>query len=106
VVIKIDAEGAEWRVLKGFVEVLPCLRADVELVIELSTTLLYEEGVTLGDVSRLLGKHGFVPYLLANDYQASAYYSQESPTPPVRIDSWPDVDQLDVVFSRSVSASL
>jgi FkbM family methyltransferase len=101
-IIKIDAEGAEWRVIAGLAGVLPHCRDDLEIVVELAPGLLREDGASPDDIARLLGEHGFRPYRLENDYDGSAYYGGNAARRPTRIAEFPsELEQFDVVFSRS-----
>lgn len=52
--IKIDVEGAEAAAVSGLVPILPWLRGDAELVIEVTPRLLAKQGRTVDDVLRPL----------------------------------------------------
>ena len=65
--IKIDVEGAEWRVASGMMPMLKTARHDVEIIIEIATELEVE-GKTCRDVFSLFREAGFFPYLIENDY--------------------------------------
>lgn len=101
-VIKIDAEGAEWRVVKGLARSLPEARDDLEVMLEIAPALLAEDGATTDDVAALFAEHGFRPYRLANDYAASAYFGRRGAERPRLITELPrGAEQFDVIFSRS-----
>jgi FkbM family methyltransferase len=106
-VVKIDAEGAEWRVLRGFADALPRCRPDIELAMEVAPALLRLDGASAAALVALLGEAGFRPYRLENDYSPAAYYGDRDVRPPTRIEEIPeDVEQMDVVFSRTDAAHL
>jgi FkbM family methyltransferase len=106
-VVKVDAEGAESRVVKGFADALPRCRPDLELVMEIAPGLLKQDGTSAAELVALLGEFGFRPYRLENDYSPAAYYGDRDVRPPSRIDAIPDdVEQMDVVFSRTDAAVL
>jgi FkbM family methyltransferase len=107
-VIKIDAEGAEWRILKSFAHVLAQCRRDVEIVVEVAPALLREDDATPEKMAALLRPEGFRPYRIENVYDASAYYRRDRGSrPPVQISEFPrDAEQFDVIFSRVNAASL
>jgi FkbM family methyltransferase len=106
-VVKIDAEGAEWRVVKGFVDALPRCRPDLELVMEIAPALLEQDGASAAALVALLGEFGFRPYRMQNDYSPAAYYAGRAALPPSRIEGIPDdVEQMDVVFSRTDASYL
>jgi FkbM family methyltransferase len=99
--IKIDLEGAEAAAVSGLVPILPRLRGDAELVIEVTPRLLAKQGRTVDDVLRPLREHGFHTYRLANDYNASSYPAAlRRPAPAAR---WrePVTAMTDLVLSRT-----
>jgi len=105
-VIKIDAEGAEWRIIRGLYDVLSASRPDLEIVVEVAPKLLEQDHSSPEAIAALLAQHGFHPYRLDNKYEASAYYNGES-VRPTRMNAWPEgVEQLDIIFSRSNSSVL
>jgi FkbM family methyltransferase len=107
-VIKIDAEGAEWRVLKGLFAMLPRTRSDLEIMMEIAPDLLREEGVTPEAVFELLAEFGFRPFRIENSYEASEYYARPPCiTPPRQLGALPQgLEQFDVIFSRKDSPTL
>lgn len=48
--IKIDVEGGEAATVRGLIPLLPRLRDDAELIIEVTPGLLAKQGCTVGDV--------------------------------------------------------
>jgi FkbM family methyltransferase len=105
-VIKIDAEGAEWRVLKGLAQVLEQCRDDLAIVMELAPELLRKDHSSPEAIAAFLLPYGFHPYRLENDYAASAYLRGDVQA-PVRIKTFPtDCEQFDVIFSRTGTQQL
>ncbi|MFJ3249091.1 FkbM family methyltransferase [Streptomyces sp. NPDC086782] len=100
--IKIDVEGGEAAAVSGLLPVLPRLRDDVELLVEVTPRLLAKQGLTVDDVLGPLRKHGFLPYRIVNDYSASSYpRAVRRPLSPV---PWlqPVNGMTDLVLSRSL----
>jgi FkbM family methyltransferase len=99
--IKIDVEGAEWRVVSGLTALLDDGRSDLEIMVEVAPRMLQEQGKSCQDVLDFFGARGFHPYSIENDYSAAAYYSRTSPRQPKRIVYIPaEAEQTDVIFSR------
>ncbi|MFG2483400.1 FkbM family methyltransferase [Streptomyces virginiae] len=98
--IKIDVEGAEASLMKGLAPTLGHLRADAELVIEVTPRSLSKQGQSVHDVLDPLRAHGFHTYRIANDYDPTSYPSAvRRPAAPVRWDG-PITEMSDIVFSR------
>lgn len=98
--IKVDVEGAEASAVRGLAPQLHRLRADTELVIEVTPRLLAKQGQAVDDVLDPLREHGFHVYRLANDYDPATYPTAlRRPTPPER---WrgPVTEMTDLVLSR------
>ncbi|HUN43156.1 MAG TPA: FkbM family methyltransferase [Acetobacteraceae bacterium] len=82
--IKIDVEGAEWLVLNGMRELLPALRPDAELLVEVNTRALAAFGASFQDLRAMFATAGFVPFQIANLYTPE-FYVQSPPAPvPLR----------------------
>ncbi|WP_338663916.1 FkbM family methyltransferase [Pararoseomonas sp. SCSIO 73927] len=96
--IKIDVEGAEWMVLQGMREVLPRLRADAEVLVEVRPAALEETGGSLEALLALFAEAGFRPFEVANDYRPGFYIRPPSARliPLTRT----DFDMADLVFRR------
>jgi FkbM family methyltransferase len=105
---KIDVEGAEWNVISEMKSWLSSCRSDVEIIIELSRSMLKTQGKTIQDVFELFAGFGFFPYVIENDYSAAAYLNHREPLRPVRVQGISDSskDQFDVIFSRIEAATL
>jgi FkbM family methyltransferase len=96
-VIKIDIEGGEYAALAGLVPVLSGACEDMEIVVEVSESLLARQSRTIADATRLLTDRGFHPYRLVNSYRPSSYLS--APAAPRRVREAVTGD-ADLVFSR------
>ncbi|MFB7935966.1 FkbM family methyltransferase [Streptomyces sp. NPDC056049] len=100
-VIKIDVEGAEAAAIRGLLPALPYLRADAELVIEVTPRLLAKQGESAAAVIAALHDHGFHPYTLTNSYDPATYpRTMRRPQTPVRC-ATPPKAMTDLIFSRT-----
>jgi FkbM family methyltransferase len=98
--IKIDVEGAESAVVEGLAGSLKRLRADVEIVMEVSPRILGETGHSVAEAVKPLVEEGFHIYRIPNSYDPDTYPSDLlRPRPPLRWNH-PIDDQMDLVFSR------
>ena len=98
-IIKIDVEGAEWRVIEGMAEILTNGRDDLEIIVEVSPKHLALLDKTTAELLRVFADAGFHPYALENDYTAQGYLTPASYQPPARVChaiEW----ETDIVFSR------
>lgn len=64
--IKIDVEGAEWLVLQGMRDVLPTLRPDCLVLLELNPEALAQQGRIVDDVVGFFGAYGLLPLEIEN----------------------------------------
>lgn len=96
-VIKIDIEGGEYAALAGLVPVLGQARQDLEIVVEVSESLLARQSRTIAEATGLLSELGFHMYRLANSYKPSSYLA--APSAPRRVRE-PVTSDADLVFSR------
>ena len=97
--IKIDVEGAEWLVLQGMADLLPKLRHDVEILVEVKRDALVEMGASIDALIGLFGAAGFSAFEAANDYGGN-FYIRHAPAPPVPFIQR-DFDMADLVFRRA-----
>ena len=106
--IKIDVEGAEWNVVSGMASMMPACRHDLEIIMEVSRSMLEAHGKTGQDLLNVFSGWGFHPYHIVNDYSPAAYITQNAPPRPKRIERIFEEpgDQMDVIFSRIDAASL
>lgn len=100
--MKIDVEGAEWHIISEMTSWLAHTEADLEIMIEISRSMMEVQRKGLQDILRLFAMFGFHGYRIQNDYRASACIERNTPSAPQRIKRWPDepVDQIDLIFSR------
>lgn len=104
--IKIDVEGAEAAAVRGLLPALPLLRADAEIIIEVTPRSLTKLGESVDAVTGPLAAHGFRAYRLLNDYDAASYPAAlRSPSPPRRW-HYPITEMGDFVFSQRDAAYL
>ncbi|MBL8349608.1 MAG: FkbM family methyltransferase [Burkholderiaceae bacterium] len=92
--LKIDVEGAELQVLAGLTSLLPRMRPDAALLIEVQGANAVVEGVF-----SLMRRHGFLAYQLRNVYSPGVYMANEPRMSPVRI-SHPNGFNGDLLFTR------
>ncbi|MFC5904290.1 FkbM family methyltransferase [Streptomyces zhihengii] len=105
-VIKIDVEGAEAAAIRGRLPALPYLRADAELVVEVTPRLRAKQGESAAAIIATLRTHGFHPYTLTNDYDPATYpRAMRGPQPPIRCTTTPK-DMTDLVFAHTDATSL
>jgi FkbM family methyltransferase len=78
-IIKIDVEGAEWRVLMGIMEILPETARHTELIVEIDQTTLARDGVSLDDIVSLFNKAGFEGFIINNAYDIDFYVADPAP---------------------------
>jgi FkbM family methyltransferase len=93
-VLKVDVEGSELEVLEGMEPLLPRLRDDVAIIIEL-------EGDAVKVATEALGRFGFEAFVIANDYSADSYLSPRLTAPrPLASRAVSHGWQVDVIFAR------
>lgn len=97
--IKIDVEGAEWPVVRGFADLLPNLSPRTELLIEVSAEALRDHGTTVEAFIALFRAAGFAPFVIGNRYNVDMYLDPV----PARIEPLEGTafDQLDILFRKS-----
>ncbi|WP_338677572.1 FkbM family methyltransferase [Streptomyces sp. SCSIO 30461] len=72
-VIKVDVEGAEGSVVRGMSAMLPLLRPDAEITVEVTPDRMAQLGDSAEELMETLSAHGFHPYRLVNDYAPETY---------------------------------
>lgn len=105
-IVKIDVEGAEWRVISGMIDLLNNGRSDLEIVVEVNPDALRQESRSCQDLWALFRKYGFHPYEIENRYGDLSDVCLAPPTRPRRIQQIPETGQSDVIFSRRDDAVL
>jgi FkbM family methyltransferase len=97
-IIKIDVEGAEWLVLRGLAPLLPRLRPDAEILLELNPSALARLGGSLDAVLAMFAASGFTAFEIANRYE-TRFYIEPVATPARPFDRRQD-GLVDLVFRR------
>lgn len=98
-IIKIDVEGGELQVLRGLAPLLPQLREDAEIVMEVSTSMPGAERAR-DEIFAIMQRNGFMPYVLDNDYGVESYLQRAHRKPTALADTRISA-QTDVLFSRA-----
>lgn len=105
--IKIDVEGAEWMVLQGLIPIIPKLREDAEILLEVAHEKLSQFGKSFHDVIETFAAFGFHPYLLRNEYNPFDCLQHRKISPPIRLQgNFEPKPLVDLVFSRLDQQSL
>ncbi|MGW1991282.1 FkbM family methyltransferase [Embleya sp. NPDC001921] len=105
-VIKIDVEGAEGAGVRGMAPLLPRLRQDVEIAVEVTPDRMLILGDTITELLETMTREGFVTYVMPNSYRADDYPGAlRRPTLPVRHHGTV-ATHCDLVFSRVVADRL
>jgi FkbM family methyltransferase len=99
-IVKIDVEGAEWRVVSGMNELMKGGRDDLEVALEVNPDSLHQEGQSCQDLYAIFRRFGFHPYQIENLYGDLSHSSLRPPSRPRRIEQIPEGEQSDVIFSR------
>jgi hypothetical protein len=93
-VLKVDVEGSELQVLEGMEPLLPLLRDDAAIVLEL-------EGDAVRIATEALGRFGFEAFVIENDYSADSYLTPRITTPrPLASAAANHGWQVDLIFVR------
>lgn len=100
--IKIDVEGAEPGVLAGMTSLIPLLRPDAEIVVELSPQWWSQPNLRPTEVLRPFIEGGFNVYTMRNVYSPWRYLWLNDVTDAVRLHHAVNhrTKRLDVVLSR------
>jgi FkbM family methyltransferase len=99
-IVKVDVEGAEWRVVLGMNELMKNGRDDLEIVLEVNPDSLLLEGQSCRTLDALFRKFGFHPYQIENLYGDLSRISLRPPSRPRRIEQIPEGELSVVIFSR------
>ena len=100
-IIKIDVEGAELQVLRGLVPLLPRLRDDVEIAMEIAAATTPEAARARDEIFDTLHAHGFSAFVFDNDYGVDTYLHQRRTRRPARLTEASLTAQADILFSRA-----
>ncbi|MCK7626873.1 FkbM family methyltransferase [Streptomyces sp. RS10V-4] len=106
-VIKIDVEGAEGSVVRGMRPMLPRLRPDAEITVEVAPARMARLGDSAGELMETMRAHGFHAYRLVNAYTPESYAAALRGTArvPERLRG-PVTGENDLVFSKIDADSL
>jgi FkbM family methyltransferase len=106
-VIKIDVEGAEGSVVRGMAHMLPRLRHDAEITVEVTPERMAQLGDSVEELMETMRTHGFHPYRLVNDYTPESYVAamHGAVGVPERLNG-PLTGESDLIFSRTAAAVL
>ncbi len=100
-IIKIDVEGAELQVLRGLAPLLPALRDDAEIVMEVSPNLMPDPERSRDEIFATMRAHGYSAYVLENDYDSvDSYLEPQRPPRPASLADPRITAQTDILFSR------
>lgn len=102
-IIKIDVEGAEWMVVQGMADLLPQLRPDVEIIMEVKRAVLEDAGSTVEAMLALFAKAGFQAFDVPN-LCGGATYIEEAKVPSAPLERL-DFEMADIVFRRPSAAT-
>ncbi|RKK02237.1 FkbM family methyltransferase [Pseudoroseomonas wenyumeiae] len=97
--IKIDVEGAEIMVVKGMRDLLPALRQDVEILVEVKTAALAALDSSLQEFLDIFAEAGFRPFEVANAYDGGFYIDHGRNVAPVPLQRH-DFEMADLLFRR------
>lgn len=101
-IIKIDVEGAELQVLRGLQPLLARLRPDVEIVMEITPSLMPDAERARAEIFATMKAGGFSAYRFDNDYGVETYLARHAHKRPVRLPDPELANQADILFSRAV----
>ena len=85
----MDIEGAEFHALRGLSGVLAA-NPGVSLIVETNPEMLAGAGSSAGEMWQWLVGLGYRPYVIPNDFTASAYLNAGAPAAPVPATTIPD----------------
>ena len=97
--VKIDVEGAEAGVVRGFNGLIEKGRTDREFLIEVHPLQLQQLGNTVEEVLAPFRAAGYHAYTIGNDYDPESYLSRAQPARPQRMVATIDCD-TNVILSR------
>jgi hypothetical protein len=103
--IKIDVEGAEWLVIEGMKPLFERLRADIEIMLEVTPDTLKRFDKTFDDLINVFKEHGFSAYTVRNEYKPDDYLLRIPMVRPLRLKYTP-ANLVDLVFSKEDKESL
>ena len=99
-VIKIDVEGAELQVLRGLAPVLPRMREDLEIIMEISPSLMPDAEAAQAEIFATMAANGFSAFRFDNDYRVDSYLRRHDTRKPAPLDGLKIEHQADILFTR------
>jgi len=95
-IIKIDVEGAEWPIVRSLGPLLPELRDDVTIVVEVNRRVLASHGMSIAGFLAFFDAHGFGALRLPDHDAALCIGGNVPPPRPVE----PAFEMADLIFRR------
>ncbi len=99
-IIKIDVEGAEWLVLQGFAPVMPELRHDVSIVMEVNRSALVDHGHSVKELLDFFDSRGYHAMRMPQHSAATCIRR----APPKFLPLTDDFEVADLVLRRTMKA--
>ena len=99
-IIKIDVEGAELQVLRGLAPLLGRMRADLEVAMEISPSLMPDAEAAREEIFSVMQAAGFSAFVFDNDYGVETYLRRGPGKRPVTLSDSTIGSQADILFSR------
>lgn len=99
-IIKIDVEGAELHVLHGLLPLLDGMRPDLEIVMEVSPSLMPGAMQSAEEIFSIMQEHGFAAQRFDNDYRVGSYLRRGARRRPYSMEAAEVDAQADVLFSK------
>ncbi len=99
-IIKIDVEGAELQVLRGLAPLLGRMRADLEVAMEISPSLMPDAEAAREEIFSVMQAAGFSAFVFDNDYGVETYLQRGEGKRPVTLSDSSIGSQADILFSR------
>jgi FkbM family methyltransferase len=99
-IIKVDVEGAELQVLRGLAPLLGRMRADLEIAMEISPSLMPDADAAREEIFAVMKANGFSAFVFDNDYGVETYLRRGDSRRPVSLSDMRIASQADILFSR------
>lgn len=90
-IIKIDVEGAELQVVKGMIPILPRLKKNAEILIEILTPQ--------PEIFSIMYAHGYSAFVINSNYSARSYMFETKESRPVHLPVESEYGG-DIIFSK------
>lgn len=102
--VKVDTEGDEFRVLRGFKSLLEEMTVGSAVIVEVTPDLLHERGETSQELTTFMKNLNFSTFRIHNEYLMQ-HYAFENPRSPEPLAHHPDT-KTDVLFVKTGDAHL